>query len=172
MKIIPRSFDERNYLTLVYVTLVRASARGHRIRITERHREQLWHPAGARGSASSIVRASFGGAALVAGAGLPTRPQPAHEGTRRAIPRAAASVPQEHGAPDVPAPVQPAPQDAGHRFRARAEPAPAHLSDALAVGTIRAGCDANLITARDLRNPWGMWAPRMQHPAHRGHVQS
>lgn len=40
-KIIPRFFDERSCLKLVYATLVRASQRWQRIRITEVEREQL-----------------------------------------------------------------------------------------------------------------------------------
>lgn len=40
-KIIPRFFDERSCLKLVYATLVRASQRWHRIPMTDRHREQL-----------------------------------------------------------------------------------------------------------------------------------
>jgi transposase-like protein len=40
-KIIPRFFDERSCLKLVYATLVRASQRWHRIQMTDRHREQL-----------------------------------------------------------------------------------------------------------------------------------
>jgi transposase-like protein len=40
-KIIPRFFDERSCLKLVYATLVRASQRWYRIPMTDRHREQL-----------------------------------------------------------------------------------------------------------------------------------
>ncbi len=42
-KIIPRFFDERSCLKLVYATLVRASQRWHRIPMTDRHREQVRH---------------------------------------------------------------------------------------------------------------------------------
>jgi transposase-like protein len=40
-KIIPRFFDERSCLKLVYATLVRASQRWQRIRITDAERAQL-----------------------------------------------------------------------------------------------------------------------------------
>jgi transposase-like protein len=40
-KIIPRFFDERSCVKLVYATLVRASQRWRRIPMTDRHREQL-----------------------------------------------------------------------------------------------------------------------------------
>jgi len=40
-KIIPRFFDERSCLKLVYATLVRASQRWYRIPMTDHHREQL-----------------------------------------------------------------------------------------------------------------------------------
>ncbi len=42
-KIIPRFFDERSCLKLVYATLVRASQRWHRIPMTDWHRKQLRH---------------------------------------------------------------------------------------------------------------------------------
>jgi transposase-like protein len=55
-KIIPRFFDERSCLKLVYATLVRASQRWHRVPMTDRHREQLRQLRQELGSACCVMR--------------------------------------------------------------------------------------------------------------------
>ncbi len=57
-KIIPRFFDERSCLKLVYATLVRASQRWQRVRVTEVEREQLRQLRQQLGIASQRIRLS------------------------------------------------------------------------------------------------------------------